>query len=69
MPFMVDWHQKWKAILTPRVYAGSGCDSNLGGAWVAQLVKSPILDLSSGLDLRVGSSSPVLVYALGMKPT
>ena len=41
----------------------------LGGAWVAQLVKSPILDLSSGLDLRVGSSSPVLVYALGMKPT
>ena len=28
------------------------------GAWVAQLVKRLTLDLSSGLDLRVMSSSP-----------
>ena len=39
------------------------------GAWVAQLVKHLTLDLSSGLDLRVVSSSPVLGYALSMKPT
>lgn len=30
------------------------------GAWVAQLVKYLTLDLSSDVDLRVGSSSPVL---------
>ena len=28
------------------------------GIWVAQSVKHPTLDLSSGLDLRVVSSSP-----------
>ena len=30
------------------------------GAWVSQLVKCPTLDLSSGLDLSVMSSSPTL---------
>lgn len=30
------------------------------GAWVARLVKSPTLDLISGLDLRVVRSSPTL---------
>ena len=43
--------------------------SSSRGAWVAQLVKCPTLDLSSGLDLRVMSSSPVLGSALGMEPT
>ena len=38
---------------------------DLGGTWVAQSVKHLTLDLSSGLDLRVVSSSPML----GMKPT
>jgi len=31
-----------------------------GGAWVVQLVDRPSLDFSSGLDLRVVSSSPTL---------
>ena len=35
------------------------------GTWVAQLIKRPTLDLSSGLDLRVMSSGP----ALGSTPT
>ena len=43
------------------------------GAWAARSVECPALDLSSGLDLRVVSSSPVLSSAfssgLGMKPT
>ena len=30
------------------------------GTWVAQLVKRPTLDISSGLDLRIMSSSPIL---------
>ena len=30
--------------------------------WVAQSVKHPTLDLSSGLDLRVVSSSPTLGF-------
>ena len=36
---------------------------------MVQLVKHPTLDLGSGLDLRVVSSSPVLGSMLGMKPT
>ena len=36
---------------------------------MAQLVKCPILDLRSGLDLTVMSSSPTLGSMLGMKPT
>ena len=39
------------------------------GTWMAQLVKHLTHDLSSGLDLRVLSSSPALGSALGMKPT
>ena len=39
------------------------------GAWVAQLVMPPTLDLSSGLDFRVLRSSPALSSALGMKTT
>ena len=31
------------------------------GSWVVQLVKRPTLDLSSGLDLSVVSSSPAFV--------
>ena len=38
------------------------------GAWVAQLVERPTLDLSSGLDLRVVSPSPTLGSVLGIKP-
>ena len=34
---------------------------------MAQSVKHPTLDLSSGLDLRVVSSSPMLGSVLGMK--
>ena len=36
------------------------------GAWVAQSVRHPTLDLSPGLGLQVMSSSPVLG---GMEPT
>ena len=36
---------------------------------MAQSVKGPTLDLSSGLDLKVVSLSPVLGFVLGMKPT
>jgi len=32
------------------------------GVWVAQSVKCPTLDLSSGLDLRITSSSPTEAY-------
>jgi len=38
-------------------------------AWVAQTVKCLTLDLSSGLDLRVLSSSPALGSMLGMEST
>lgn len=39
------------------------------GAWVIQSVKCLTLDLSSGIDLRVMSSSPVLHFVLGVEPT
>ena len=39
------------------------------GAWVAQLVKHLSLDLSSGLDLGVVSSSSALGSVLGAEPT
>ena len=39
------------------------------GARVAQSVKHPTLDLSSGLDLGVASSSPGLGSELGVEPT
>ena len=39
------------------------------GAWVNQSVRHPALDLSSGLDLRVVSSSPALDSILGMERT
>ena len=35
---------------------------------MGQSVKHPTLDLSSGLDLRVMSSSPILGSVLGMEP-
>ena len=38
------------------------------GAWAAQLVKCFTLHLSSGLGLRVMSSTPTLGSALGMGP-
>ena len=43
--------------------------SKLRIAWVAQLVESPTLDLSSGLDLRVMDSGPMLGSVLGVEPT
>ena len=39
------------------------------GAWGVQAGKCPTLDLSSGLDLRVMSSSPALGSVVGVKPT
>ena len=39
------------------------------GTWVAQSVKHPTLDLSSGLDLKVVSSRLMLGFELRMKPT
>ena len=36
--------------------------------WVAQLVKRPIPDFSSGHDLRVLRSSPTLGSVLGLEP-
>ena len=44
-------------------------NKKLRGAGVAQSVKCLALDLSSGLDLRVRSSSPTLGSMLGVKPT
>ena len=38
------------------------------GAWVAPLVRRLTLDLISGLDLRVVSSSPALGSTLDTKP-
>jgi len=43
--------------------------SDSWGAWVAQLVKHLTFDLSSGFDLRVMSSSPMLGSVLGVEPT
>ena len=42
---------------------------SLRGGLVAQLVKHLTLDLSSGLDLSVVSSSPALSSTLGVQPT
>ena len=42
---------------------------NFKGAWVAQLVKHPTLDFSSGHDLRVLRWSPMSDSMLGMGPT
>ena len=39
------------------------------GAWVAQFFKCPALGLSSDLNVRVVSSSPVSDSTLGVKPT
>ena len=39
------------------------------GTWLAHSVEHLTLDLSSGLDLRVVSSSPILGSTLGTKPT
>ena len=39
----------------------------MGGCLLAQSVKHPILDLGSGLDLMVVSSSPTLGSKLGME--
>ena len=39
------------------------------GTRVAQLVKGPTLDLSSGLNLRIMSSNSMLGIVLGTKPT
>ena len=39
------------------------------GIGVAQLVEGPTLELSSGLDLSVMSSSPALGSILGKEPT
>ena len=41
----------------------------LRGARATQSVKLPTLDLSSGLDLRVVKSSPMLGSAPGVRPT
>ena len=35
---------------------------------MAQLVKHPILDISSGIDLRVMSSSPALGFTFCVEP-
>ena len=42
---------------------------NSWSTWVAQSVEPLSLDLSSGLDLRIMSSSPMLASALDMEPT
>jgi len=40
----------------------------IGGVWVAQLVKCPTLEFSSGHDLRVMRSSPASSSMLGVEP-
>ena len=44
-------------------------DPGFRSTWVAHLVKHPTPDLSSGLDLRIVSSSPMLGSMLGVEPT
>ena len=39
------------------------------GTWGSQLAKCLTLDLSSGLNVRIVSSSPVLASILGVEPT
>lgn len=39
------------------------------GAWVAQVVKYPTLEIGSGLELRAVSSGCVLDSTLGVEPT
>ena len=39
-----------------------------GTAWLAQSLECPSLDLTSGLDLRVVSSSPMLDSTLSVVP-
>ena len=46
---------------------GSFRKHSVRAAWVAQLVKCLTFDLSSGLDLRVGSSGPTLGSTLGVE--
>ena len=41
---------------------------NDGGAWVAQLVEGPTLDLGSGNDPRVMELSPMWGSTLSMEP-
>ena len=43
--------------------------SQCRGTWGPESVKHPTLDLCSGLDLRVVSSSPALGSTLGVEPT
>ena len=44
-------------------------DTKGRGGWVAHLGKHPILNVTSGLDLRVVSSSAALGSTLGMEST
>ena len=50
---------------------GNLCKRREGrGTWVAPLVECPTLDLSSGLDVKVVSLSPVLIsFMHGVEPT
>jgi len=40
-----------------------------GGAWVAQSIECLTLDLGSGLDITVMTSSPTVGSVLGVEPT
>ena len=56
----------WNATIREVFYWMQGWKVHQG-AWVAQVVKCPTLDLSSGLDLRVISLSPALGSVLGVE--
>ena len=56
-----------KEFLTEKVKLKKKPKTKNRSAQVAQLGKHPTLDLSSGLDLMVVSSSPALTSMLGVK--
>ena len=70
-PQRAPWEVSGTAPLPQTALVGRGPlreKSILEGCLVAQSVKCPTLDLGSGLNLRVMSSSPVLSSMLGMMP-
>ena len=59
----------WAPLFLPLIQAGvEPKNRSLRGAWVAQSVKHPTLDLGSGHDLMVLRSRPASSSALGVKP-
>ena len=57
-------------VLLPHCWLGDDTKSYLsGGAWMAELVKYPTLDLGSGLDFKVVRLSPEFGSLQGVEHT